>query len=169
MLVDTGAQISLINKKLITNPAIINTQNKISINSIHGTEKTLGKLTTTINKGDLKIPIELHVTENTTLKEDGILGYDVLGKRAIINGPKQLLTLKSGEKAIQYPLTKVGNINTTINHTREDNINEEITAFQKIEYISQEEENKRQYNQNLERVRNITHEINDSKIRITQL
>ncbi|KAL5286157.1 hypothetical protein ACFFRR_007681 [Megaselia abdita] len=138
MLVDTGAQVSLINNKLIKNPNLINTKNRISISSIHGSEKTLGKLTTTINQGNVKIPIILHVTNNSTLKEDGILGFDVIGQRAIIDGPRKLVTMNSGITSVQFPINNKKHIQINALKT-DDNIDDELAALNKIEHISMEE------------------------------
>lgn len=160
MLIDTGAQISLITDKMIKNTSKINTNNKITISSIHGTEETLGKIFTTINKNNVEIPIELHVTKNSSLKEDGILGYDVIGEKAIINGPEKTITIKSKTKPIQFEINRVLKTNT--------DTNEEINNFHKIEYIKENEQESVHYQENLDRVRQLTHQINDTKIKISK-
>lgn len=81
MLLDTGAQISLINPDVIQNKSLINTRNKTTISSIHGSENTIGEINANILKDNKNIPIQLHVTKNPILKEDGILGYDYWRKR----------------------------------------------------------------------------------------
>lgn len=167
MLVDTGAQISLINKNSITNPSLINKNNTISISSIHGSEKTLGNLKTTINQGNLKIPIELHVTKNSSFQEDGILGYDIIGKRAIIDGPNKTITMSSGTSAVQIPINPFKH--KKINNIIINNPDEEISTLLGIEYIREAEHDTGQYESNLQLVKTITRTIDSSKIKITPI
>lgn len=162
MLVDTGAQISLINRKAITNPSLINTNNKVTISSIHGSERTLGEITTTLQKDNIKIPILLQVTKNSAIKEDGILGYDIIGEKAIINGPSKTILIDTGKSYLKFPIEEY---KTPKSNTYTINIEEEITCLNLIEYLNEKEINP-QYEINLQRVRSITHEINSSKIKI---
>lgn len=161
MLLDTGAQISLINKNAIQNKDLINSKNKITISSIHGCEKTLGEIAATIQKDNSRIPIQLQVTKNSFLKEDGIIGYDVIGDKGIINGPNKTLTIYSNNSQVEFPIT-----------THEQNVymnlitvNNAIQEFHDIEYLSPNEIYP-SYDLNLKKVKSITHEINENKIKI---
>lgn len=161
MLVDTGAQVSLVNKQIIENRSLINPNNKITIGSIHGSEDTLGDISAIIHEHNTTIPIKLQVIENTSLKEDGILGYDIIGKKAIINGPEKTLTLNSSSSRIKFPFrtdTEISTINLI-------NINEEIQKLCEIGYLSDNEINP-QYEANLHTVRSITRQINQFKVQI---
>lgn len=165
MLIDTGAQISLINNNIIEDQSLINKKNKITISSIHGSENTLGDISTKILKNNISIPIQLQVTKNQVLKEDGILGYDILGDKAIINGPQKTLIINSGNSLIEFPIkTKTNRINlNSINDTEN-----EIQAFHKINYLTEEDIDP-QYEFNLQRVKTITQEISEVKIKIKPL
>lgn len=68
MLIDTGAQVSLINEKLIPNKSLINTKNKITISSIHGSESTLGNISVKILENNTNITIQLQVTKKPITK-----------------------------------------------------------------------------------------------------
>lgn len=160
MLIDTGSQISLINNKSIPNKALINTQNKIKISSIHGSENTLGEISANIHKDNTTIPIQLQVTKNSFLKEDGIIGYDVLGGKAIINGPTNTVTINSGNSKLVFPIKT-----NKRQDNRVTNITEEIDQFNIINYLSEEEINP-QYKINLRKVQSITEEISPTKIQI---
>lgn len=165
MLVDTGAQVSLINNSIIKNPALINTENKITISSIHGSESTLGDISANIISNQANpIPIQLQVTKNKLLKEDGILGYDILGENAIINGPDKILTINSNSSYFKIPI-KNHKTNTQINLI---NIDKEIKEFHNIEYVSFNETNP-EYKYNLKKVQSITQEINENQIQIKPL
>lgn len=155
MLIDTGAQVSLIKHKAIQNQSLINTNDQITIKSIHGSEKTIGKINTNIQENNNNIPIELHVTNNIALKEDGILGYDFIRNPAIINGPSKIITLQSKNTTTSFPIEQRENIS-------EDN---EIKLFQKINYKTKYEISPH-YQINLQRVKSITRHINSHKIKI---
>lgn len=161
MLVDTGAQVSLISNKVIENKSLINPRNKITITSIHGSEDTLGDISARIHKNNSTIPIQLQVTENTILKEDGILGYDIIGEKAVINGPDKMLTLNSDNSTLNFPIkTKDCNKNKySVNFIKE------IEKLHNIEYLSDQEINPH-YNINLQTVKTITRQINQNKIKI---
>lgn len=161
MLIDTGAQISLIHNKIIPNKSLINTKNKFKICSIHGSEDTLGNISTKIRKNNTTIPIQLQVTTNTFLKEDGILGYDIIGEKAIIDGPNKTFTLHAGNSSLEFPI----NPNQQTDNYHLTNINEEIDKFHQIEYLS-EKEIKPEYETNLLKIRTITREISSDKIEI---
>lgn len=164
MLLDTGAQISLINKNAIKNKDLINTENKITISSIHGSEKTLGEIAATIQKDNSKIPIQLQVTKNSFLKEDGIIGYDVIGENAIINGPTKTLTIFSNNSQVDFPISS----HEQNSYTNLITVNNAIQELHEIEYLGYNEIYPN-YNLNLKTVKSITHEINENKIRITPL
>lgn len=159
---DTGAQVSLIKNEILPNQSLINKANCIKIKSLHGSEETLGEITATIEKNNIKIPIQLQVTKNKSLKEDGILGFDIIGERAVIDGPKKTLTFNTENSTVEF------NINTFQQHASisKPNIDDEIQRLQNIEYIDRNEIN-RQYEINLRKVRTITHQINHSCIRIS--
>lgn len=159
MLIDTGSQISLINKKILKNESEINPQNKITISSIHGSEKTLGDINASIKQNNKTIPIQLQVTNNKFLNEDGILGYDIIGDSAIIDCPNKTITLNSKETNIKFPIRKHNN-NSDINL-----ITREIQSLQNIEYLNTKEISP-QYEINLRRVQSITEEINPNAIKI---
>lgn len=159
MLVDTGAQISLINKQILQKKADINTNNGITISSIHGSEKTLGNIKANITKNNVQLPIQLQVTKNNALKEDGILGYDILGKSAIINGPKKILSMKAGSSFLKFPLKS---------ETESSKPEDYMASLRNIEYLNHNEINPH-YQVNLQRVQSITHEINENKIQIKPL
>lgn len=161
MLLDTGAQISLINNNIIPNKLSINRNNKILISSLHGSEDTLGNIQAVINQDNNDIPLELQVTKDLCLREDGILGYDFIGERAVIDGPNKTLYLTSGDTSIKFPIKK----SNTIQQEDIDTIQEEIRKIYQINYITEEEEDI-QYKINRQRVKTITHEINSTKIRI---
>lgn len=174
MLVDTGAQISLINQNIIANQELINPENKITLRSIHGSESTLGDISATIYKNNDTIPVQLQVTKNSFLTEDCILGYDILGERAIINGPNKTVTINTGNSSVHYPICGNHPKETCNNfiikpdvesndHTNE--INMIIQEFQNIDYLTRQDTNPK-YCKNLNIVKKITQEINDSKIRI---
>lgn len=165
MLIDTGAQISLINNKIIKDKSLINQHNKITIRSIHGSEDTLGDIAASIHKDNTKIPIKLQVTENTFLKEDGILGYDIIGEKAIINGPCKMLTLNSNNSKFDFPINSYYNNDNTVNSV---NFIKEVETLQQIEYLNDHEINP-YYKTKLQTVKSITHEINQYKIKIKPL
>lgn len=164
MLVDTGAQVSLVTNKIIRNKELINPENKITISSIHGSEDTLGDISATIHENNTKIPIKLQVIKNTFLNEDGILGYDIIGEKAIIHGPRNNITLNSKDSVLKFPFKT----NYRISTINSSDMNLEIQQLNKIEYISDNEMNT-QYQVNLQTVRYITHQINHSKIKITPI
>lgn len=161
MLVDTGAQISLINNKIIQDQSKINRNNKIIISSLHGSEKTLGNISTKIRKDNTTIPIKLQVTNNEFLKEDGILGYDIIGDKAIVDGPNKKLTINSEYSAVDFPIRTNDNI-TNINLIQTP---EEIQDLYQINYVTNEEIHPH-YKANLQLVRSITEEISETKIKI---
>lgn len=163
MLIDTGAQISIINKNSIQDQSKINTRNKITISSIHGSERTLGEIDAKISKEDKTIPIQLQVTKNTFLNEDGILGYDMIGENAIIDGPNRTITINSRETQLAFPIRRHSDNNAFVNL-----LFNEIKKFQKIEYLKNNEINP-QYEINLRRVQSITQEINLTKIKINPI
>lgn len=165
MLIDTGAQISLINQNKVKDPTLINKKNRITISSIHGSENTLGEISTTIKKDNTSIPIQLQVTKNISLKEDGILGYDILGKKAIVDGPKKTVLINSGESYMKFPIEETQERKRQINLLI---MEQEILNLSQINYLSNHEINP-QYKTNLHTVRSITQEINNSKIKITPL
>lgn len=162
MLIDTGAQISLINKNVIHDPSLIKPQNKVSISSIHGTEDTLGDISAKILTNKKDIPLQLQVTKNIALTEDGILGYDVLGEQAIVDGPNKIVTINSENIKIEFP------IKTHPYESRMDQIfNKEIKKLYNIEYLNNIEINKEKMDK-LSKVKLITQEINENKIQIGQ-
>lgn len=182
MLVDTGAQISLINNKIIADQTLINPENKITIQSIHGSERTLGDISANIHKNNQVIPIQLQVTKNSFLKEDGILGYDILGEKAVINGPNRTVTINTGKSQVKFPICSIQDLNmcelnriqleipeTEMNSklVHDTRINDTIQQFQNIEYVTKNEISPT-YLKNLTRTQDITQEINESKIRIQQ-
>lgn len=160
MLLDTGAEVSLINQKAIQDKTLINPQNRISINSLHGSERTLGDISANICKNNDTIPIKLQVTNNSFIKEDGILGFDFLGENGIVNGPTKTVTFSTRNSVMNYPFQPQSNYISTIN--------EEIRSFFKIEYLSDEEKNP-QYEANLRTVKTITRQINHLKIEINPI
>lgn len=162
MLIDTGSQISLINSKNIRDHSLINKQKQIKISSIHGTESTLGNIETFINKNNVKLPIQLQVTNNSALKNNGIIGYDFLGGNTIINGPENTIIVNSEKGNIAFPIKQTPAYNTNTNWI---NINKEIQDLINIEYLSDHELN-HQYNLKRQQVRTITHKINKLKIQI---
>lgn len=164
MLVDTGAQVSLVTNKIIGNKKLINPKNKITISSIHGSEDTLGDISATIHENNTEIPIKLQVIKNTFLNEDGILGYDIIGDKAIIHGPKNTITLNSNNSVLEFPFKT----NYRISSINSSDMNEEIQQLNNIEYLSDNEKSS-QYQVNLQTVRSITHQINHSKIKISPI
>lgn len=161
MLLDTGAQVSLINKNIIENQSLINTRNRIKISSIHGSEDTLGEISAIIQKDDTNIPIQLQVTKNSSLREDGILGYDFIGEKGIINGPNRTLTIKSDNTETAFPI-KTQDFNSSINRITFDNITQELYN---IDYLGSNEIYSK-YETNLKKVQAITYEINENQIQI---
>lgn len=161
MLLDTGAQVSLINKNVIENQSLINTRNKITISSIHGSENTLGEISATIEKDDTNIPVQFQVTENAFLKEDGILGYDFIGEKAIIHGPNKTLIINSDYTETKFPI-KPQDLNFQINQITLENT---IQALHDIEYVKFNEIHPA-YEDSLKTVQLITHEIDENRIQI---
>lgn len=183
MLIDTGAQISLINNKIVADHALINPRNKIIIQSIHGSESTLGDITAKIHKNNEIIPIQLQVTRNSFLKEDGILGYDILGEKAVINGPNRTVTINTGKSQVKFPITSNYDLDRSgfnkiqvnrqepemnYKHNNYPEINNIIAKFQSIEYLNDNERNQT-YIKNLSEIQNRTQEISKSKIRIAKV
>lgn len=174
MLLDTGSQISLINQKSISDLSIVNPQNKITINSLHGSESTLGDVKAIINKDNLQIPIQLQVTRNLPLKEDGIIGYDILSENSIINGPDKTLTMTSTNSEIRFPITEktqennlhnvLSNPEITILSSNNQENDFTVKDLLNIDYSCEEKDPK--YLTNLQKVKNITHEINETQIKI---
>lgn len=162
MLIDTGSQISLINSEKIKDHSLIDKNNRINISSIHGTESTLGNINTFINTNNMKIPIQLQVTNNSSLRQNGIIGYDFLGEKAIINGPKNIVMINSKEGNIEIPIKQ-----NSLDHRKVNkiDINKEIDSFNKIEYLDEKEMNL-QYKFNLQQVKTITHQLTETKITI---
>lgn len=107
----------------------------------------------------------MHVVKNAFINEDGILGYDVIGEKAVIHGPNKTITIKSSQSQIEFPLRQHNN-NTSINLITEEL--HELQQFQNIEYLNNNEINP-QYEINLKRVQSITQQINPNKIKINQL
>lgn len=165
MLVDTGAQISLIKNNAVPNPKFIKKDNKITIKSLHGTEETLGKIDTTIHKENTKIPIQLHVTNNPAIKEDGILGYDFISKSGIVDGPNKLLKVQEGNASVQFP---INTINHQITKQERDDLADEVKELFNIEYMN-ENEIFHKYKLNLQQVQNVTQEINEHQIKISKI
>ena len=153
MLIDTGAQISLINNKKILDKSAINTNRQITIKSIHGEERTLGEVAANIQVNQTKIPIRLQVTKNQTLKEDGIIGYDIISKGAVINGPEKRITLKNENKIFQFPIC-----------SEENDLATEIKTLNNIYIDSAIEDD--HYETSIQRVKAITQEIGLNQIKI---
>lgn len=171
MLIDTGSQISLIKNRIISDKSLINTENKITISSIHGSENTIGDISAFIRKNEATIPIQLQVADDLSLQEDGIIGFDVLGKNATIDGPTKTISFKTGETSVHFPINN-GNRDHQINMIKlqeEENQSQELyqilQEFQEISYID-EQELKENYTANYEKVQEITHEIDESRILI---
>lgn len=162
MLVDTGAQVSLIKNNVIPNESLINTRKQIILKSMHGTEKTLGEITTSICKNQTNIPIQLHVTKNCAIKEDGILGFDIIGEKAIVDGPNKKLTFCSNNSKIEFPINSEENITRDTSNKFYD----EIQRLNNIMYITANDENP-QYQANIREVKAITRKINNHKIQIS--
>lgn len=78
MMVDSGAQVSLVGTDVLRPETKIDTSRKVKITSIHGTEETLGEVGAKIMYKDLQIPVNFQVMKTSPVQEDGILGFDVL-------------------------------------------------------------------------------------------
>lgn len=164
MLIDTGAQISLIKDKVLEHKLHINKDNKILIKSIHGAEETLGQITTSINKNNMKIPIQLQVTQNSALREDGILGYDIIGDTSIIDGPNKNITINSGETTMNFAIQTEPSRRNKINRVETE---EEFNALRNLEYLDHNEIHPN-YRVNFTRIRDITQQLNQHQIRISK-
>ena len=173
MLIDSGAQVSLINNKAITNQDLINKSKKITIKSLHGSEQTIGEISANIQKNQESIPIQLQVTKNNSLNPSsytGIIGYDIIGEKALLNGPEKLFTIKSDNKTINFELSttetpSVNNLTTPVQDKTD--IESEITRLNNITF----KENHEIYPHLQFRIcqaQNITQEINDTKILISK-
>lgn len=104
------------------------------------------------------------MTKNTTLKEDGILGYDFIQNRAIIDGPNKALVIKSGSSYITFPFENHTTQKAQVNLIK-DETEEEIRMLQQIEYLTDSEYNP-EYEANLQQIRAITQEIDSQRIKI---
>lgn len=104
MMVDSGAQISLVGTKVLKPEIKIDSTKRVKITSIHGTEETLGEVGANIMCENLKIPVSLQVMKNSPVPEDGIIGFDVLQPYAIMNGPEKKLTFQSQDRKIDIPI-----------------------------------------------------------------
>lgn len=91
MLIDTGAEVSLIKREKLNPKIVINTGNKINITGVCGTSHTLGSCPGKILVGK-GIPCEFFVIENNDgLPGDGLIGNDILSQYTNIEGPSQQL------------------------------------------------------------------------------
>lgn len=175
MLIDTGAQVSIINNKLISDKSRINPENKITISSIHGHENTLGEISAIIQKNNTRIPIQLQVAKDLALQEDGIIGFDVLGDSAVINGPKRIITFDTGNSKVDFHIksdsskmhiSTISQDNTGLRQNFKSKLAQAIQEFQDMEYVNGDELNNG-YFANLLKVQEITQEIGDLKIKIS--
>lgn len=110
------------------------------------------------------------MTNNSKFREDGLFGYDILGKNAIIDGPNHKITFNSGVSPMEFPIlsntdnTKMIYIVQSTND--EDVLEKEIQDIRKINYVKKHELYPN-YKSNLQIARNITQEISESKIKIS--
>lgn len=105
MMVDSGAQVSLVDTKVLHPDIKVNTNRKVQITSIHGKEETLGEVGANIVYDSMKIPINLQVMSNCPIPEDGIIGFDVIKPFAVIDGPRETLTwTPQSSHSIEIPL-----------------------------------------------------------------
>lgn len=118
-MVDSGAQVSLVNTKVLDPNTFINTERKVQITSIHGKENTLGEVSANLVYNSFKIPVKLQALKNCPVNEDGILGYDVL-KSAIINGPEEKLTWTTPLECYEVPMKMRYGSGVNLNFTGKD-------------------------------------------------
>lgn len=104
MMIDSGAQVSLVGTKVLKPETRIDSTKRVKISSIHGTEETLGEIGANIMCENLQIPVNLQVMKNSPVPEDGIIGFDVLQPYAVINGPEKKLTFHSQHRNIDLPI-----------------------------------------------------------------
>lgn len=104
MMVDTGAQVSLVGTNVLRPETKIDSSKKVQISSIHGIEETLGEVGANIVLKDMQIPINMQVVKDSPVIEDGIIGFDVLKPYAVINGPLEKLTWTKENKEIHMPM-----------------------------------------------------------------
>lgn len=135
LLIDTGADISLIKKSALNKSTKISNK-KIEINCAFGKDNTLGKC-----KGIIKTPLpktcEFHIIkDNQNIPGDGVLGNNFLSKNCNIEGPNQLLRFpKTKANPIEFtvPLNRVSHLDSThLNSTHIPSQNDsEITSSDK--------------------------------------
>ena len=78
-LVDSGADISLINSEKLSSTAEFEPTDGIRVKSVGSIIETHGSLKTQVREGDMNIPYRLQlVSKQVDLKGDGILGRDFL-------------------------------------------------------------------------------------------
>lgn len=104
MMLDSGAQVSLVGTNVLKPEIKIDATKKVKISSIHGTEETMGEVEANILCENLKIPVNFQVMKNSPVSEDGIIGFDVLQPYAIIDGPREKLTWTSEQRKVEVPI-----------------------------------------------------------------
>lgn len=104
LVVDSGAQVSLVGSNILKPEAVINPNKKVKMSSIHGTEETLGEIGANIVYKNMQIPINLQVMKNSPVPEDGIIGFDVLKPYAVINGHLETLTWTKEDQDLDIPI-----------------------------------------------------------------
>jgi hypothetical protein len=81
-LLDTGADVSVINSKKLINTTEFEPQQKVRLKSVHGSVvETHGLVKAQVLGGNMSIPMELQlVSKQVDIEGDGILGKDFLQK-----------------------------------------------------------------------------------------
>lgn len=112
-LVDSGASVSFISKKLIKNGTSVNVSKKINITSATGhTVQSLGTVTNTIDIMNHSIIHEFHIyDESIPIPADGILGFDFMTKHNCnLNVPMKRVEIR--------PQSSMNNANNSICSTQ---------------------------------------------------
>ncbi|KAL5282269.1 hypothetical protein ACFFRR_005450, partial [Megaselia abdita] len=127
MMIDCGAQVSLVGTNVLHANTVINPNKKVQITSIHGTEVTLGEVGANIVYDNMQIPVNFQVLKKCPVPEDGIIGFDVLKPFATINGPNEKITWSSNEQNIKVPLKIRYGTGSSINTIRNSEV-EDLTS-----------------------------------------
>lgn len=108
VLVDTGADINLINENCLKDDVIINTSDLKTLSGLYSAQrKTLGSVIGNIILGNKTVIFKWHVVDNTqaNLPGDGILGRDFLRNGTIINTKNKTVEFYVDDKNIMsFPL-----------------------------------------------------------------
>lgn len=114
-LIDTGASISVISNACLRKNEIVDVSNKININGISGSTRTLGTSNVTFRIGNGLLNHKFHVVKNFDLKLHGILGTDFfIEYSAVIDYEKFSFSFVQNENIIKVNLMSKHNNYITV-------------------------------------------------------